>query len=92
MSGHHRERVHNTRHESQGTGKGQGDRKGSRDRSGVGGRVSEQSEGVEIVGIRRKRGKKGDIIARREQEQGKGVGATGGSGDCRNKAEKGEKG
>ena len=50
------------RHESQGTGKGRGDRKGSGDGSRVGGRVSERSEGAEIVGIRRKRGKKGDII------------------------------
>jgi len=29
---------------------------------------------------------------RREQEWGKGVGVTGGSRDCRNKAEKGKKG
>ena len=43
-------------------GRGRGDRKGSRDGSGVGGRVSERPEGAEIVGIRRKRGKKGDII------------------------------
>jgi len=44
-------------------GKGRGDRKGSGDGSGGGGEVSERPEGAEIVGIRRKRGKKGDIIA-----------------------------
>ena len=31
-------------------------------RSGIGGKVSERPEGAEIVGIRRKRGEKGDII------------------------------
>jgi len=41
---------------------GQGDWKGSRDRSGVRGKVSEQLEGAEIVGIRRRRGKKGDTV------------------------------
>jgi len=45
-------------------GKGQGDRKGSGDRSGGRGKVLEQPEGAEIVGIRRKRGKKGNIITR----------------------------
>jgi len=44
-------------------GKGRGDWKGSGDGSGGGGEVSERPEGAEIVGIRRKRGKKGDIIA-----------------------------
>ena len=44
-------------------GRGRGNRKGSGDGSRVGGRVSERPEGAEIVGIRRKRGKKGDIIA-----------------------------
>jgi len=45
-------------------GRGRGDRKGSGDGSGSRGRVSERPEGAEIVGIRRKKGKKGDIIAR----------------------------
>jgi len=44
-------------------GRERGEWKGSGDGSGVGARVSERPEGAEIVGIRRERGKKGDIIA-----------------------------
>jgi len=48
MSGHHRERVHNTKHKSREAGKGIG---------GIGGRSGEGSEGLgraEIVGIKGK--------------------------------------
>jgi len=46
-------------------GRGRGDRKWSGDGSGIGGRLSERPEGAENVGIKRERGEKGDIIARR---------------------------
>ena len=36
---------------------------GDQTRGGSWSEISEQLEGVEIIGIRRKRGKKGDIIA-----------------------------
>ena len=36
---------------------------GKRERSGIGAKVSERLEGAEIIGIKRKRGEKGDIIA-----------------------------
>ena len=57
MSGHHRERVHNTKHESRGVGEGVG---------GIGGRSEEGSERLgraEIVGIKGKGEEKGNLIA-----------------------------
>jgi len=60
------ERVHYTKHESQRMGKetrGSGERQ---KRSGIRERVLERPEGVDIVGIKRKRGEKGDIITGRE--------------------------
>jgi len=56
------ERVHNTKHESRGVGKETRGSEERQKRSGIGGRVSEQPEGAEIVGKRGKRGEKGDII------------------------------
>jgi len=52
--------IRDTSDREQGTG--QGERKGS-GRGAETGAESERPEGAEIVGIRRKRGKKGDIIA-----------------------------
>ena len=57
------ERVHNTKHESRGAGEETRGSEERRKRSGIGGRVSERPEGAEIVGIKRIRGEKGDIIA-----------------------------
>jgi len=57
------ERVHSTKHESRGAGKGTRESEEERKRSGIGGKVSERPEGAEIVGIKRKREEKGDIIA-----------------------------
>ena len=57
------ERVHSTKHESQEAGEGTRESEGKRKRSGIGGKVSERPEGAEIVGIKGKRGEKGDIIA-----------------------------
>jgi len=51
------------KHESRGAGKGTRGLEERQKRSGIGGRVSERLEGVEIVGIRGKGGEKGDIIA-----------------------------
>jgi len=45
--------------------RGSGDQKGSEDGSGGGGKVSERPEGAEIVGIRRKRGKRAILSQRR---------------------------
>jgi len=58
------ERVHNTKCESQKAGKGTRESEEEWKRSGIRGRMSERPEGAEIVGIKRKRGGKGDIIAR----------------------------
>jgi len=52
------ERVHNTKHESQGAGKETRGSEERRKRSRIGGRVSERLEGVEIVGIRGKKRRK----------------------------------
>jgi len=57
------ERVYNTKHKSRGAGKETRGSEERRKRSGIGGRVSERPEGAETVGIRGKRGEKGDIIA-----------------------------
>ena len=53
--------VRDTSHRER--GKGRGDWKGSGSRSGSGGGMSERAGGAETIGIRMKRGKKGDIIA-----------------------------
>jgi len=57
------ERVHNTKHESRGAGKETRGLEERRKRSGIRAKVSERPEGAETVGIRGKRGEKGDIIA-----------------------------
>jgi len=59
------ERVHNTKHESRGAGKETRGLEERQARSRIGGRVSERLEGAEIVGIRGKRGEKGDIITKK---------------------------
>ena len=46
-----------------GSGEGNEGSEERRKRSGIGGRVLERPEGAEIIGIRGKRGEKGDIIA-----------------------------
>jgi len=53
--------TRDTRHRER--GRERGEWKGSGDGSGDRARVSERPEGAEIVGIRRERRKKGDIIA-----------------------------
>jgi len=58
MSGHHRERVHNTKHESRGAAEGVGE---------IGGWSEEGSERLgraEIVGITGEKEEKGNIIAK----------------------------